>query len=235
MNSRSGRWKIHDARQLDPPASLDRQGFALVPQETAIEDFYQLDAIRDAYEAELEALLRRETGAAELMIFDHTLRSSSGDVRGERSSREPATVIHNDYTDSSAEVRLRDLLGDAEADERLSRPYAIVNTWRSVAGPVVHKPMTLCDAETIDAPDLVATERQAKERTGELQLVTWNPNHRWYYYPEMRRDEVLLIKTFDSRKDGRARRSIHSAFDNPRADEHTPPRESIESRALVFF
>ena len=63
--------------------------------------------------------------------------------------------------------------------------------------------------------DLVACERRAEERIGELQLVTFNPGHRWYYYPDMSRDEVLLIKTFDSARDGTARRSIHSAFDNP--------------------
>jgi hypothetical protein len=81
----------------------------------------------------------------------------------------------------------------------------------------------------------VASERRAEERIGELELVSWNPAHSWYYYPEMSRDEALLIKTFDSARDGRARRSIHTAFSNPLAPPGAPARESIESRLLVFY
>ena len=81
----------------------------------------------------------------------------------------------------------------------------------------------------------MASERRAKDRIGELQLVRWNPAHRWYYYPEMAADEALLIKTFDSATDGRARRCIHTAFTNPLAPPDAPPRESMESRLLVFF
>jgi hypothetical protein len=227
--------KIHDARQLLPSASLDQQGFTLCEQTTSIEDFYRLDEIRAAYETELKALLSAQLGTSDILIFDHTLRSSSADIREQRSTREPAGVIHNDYTDASAVKRVRDLLGVNEAAERLSRPYAIVNTWRSISGPVINNPLCCCDATTIASQDLIATERRAEERIGELELVTWNPAHRWYYYPQMQRDEVLLIKTFDSRTDGRARRSIHSAFDNPLAPTNAPPRESIESRALIFY
>jgi hypothetical protein len=83
--------------------------------------------------------------------------------------------------------------------------------------------------------DCVASERRAKDRIGELELVSFNSEHRWYYYPEMTGAEVLLIKTFDSAKDGRARRSAHTAFNNPLAPPGAPPRESVESRLLVFY
>jgi hypothetical protein len=81
----------------------------------------------------------------------------------------------------------------------------------------------------------VASKRRAQERIGELELVSWNPSHRWYYYPELDRGEALLIKTFDSARDERARRSIHTAFSNPLAPPDAPARESIESRLLVFY
>jgi hypothetical protein len=48
-------------------------------------------------------------------------------------------------------------------------------------------------------------------------------------------EEVLLIKTYDSARDGRARRSVHTAFDNPLAPADAPPRESIEVRTFAFF
>jgi len=226
---------IHDARQLQPPASLDRQGFTLLPHATQVTDFYTLETVQAQYDTEITRLVLTASGAVAALVFDHTLRSDSQQIRGERTIREPATVIHNDYTDASAVKRLRDLLPAEEAQNRLQQRFAIVNVWRTIAGPVLNSPLACCDAATIDAADLVASERRAKERIGELELVSWNPGHQWYYYPEMERHEALLIKTFDSARDGRARRSIHTAFSNPLAPPDAPARESIESRLMVFF
>lgn len=225
---------VHDARQIE--ATLDTQGFVLRPHPTQIADFYaDRSAWQDQYEAEVSALVLRATGAADIHIFDHTLRSDSSSVRGENTTREPATVIHNDYTDTSAARRLRDLLPEEQAESWLGRRHAIINVWRSVRGPVLTTPLACCDASTIAPRDLVASERRAEERIGELELVSWNPGHRWYYYPEMERDEALLIKCFDSATDGRARRSIHTAFRNPHAAADAPPRESIETRTIVVW
>ena len=226
---------IRDARLADPAPTLDVQGFELRPHNSSVDDFYSVPAASRAYDEELVELACKATGASAALVFDHTLRSDSPRVRGERMIREPASVIHNDYTDASARKRLYDLLPPEEAAQRVSRRYAIVNVWRTAAGPVENAPMTCCDAATLAGADLVASERRSVDRIGELELVTYSPAHRWYYYPRMTRDEVLLIKTFDSATDGRARRSIHTAFDNPDAPAGAPPRESIESRLLVFF
>lgn len=227
--------EIHDARLLEPPASLDRQGFTLVRQATRVENFYAAEVLQSVYEAEISDLVRSTTGARAARVFDHTLRSDSPTVRGKRSSREPAAVVHNDYTDASAVKRLRAVLPRQEAEEWLRRRFAIVNVWRPISNPVLNSPLACCDAATIEAADLVTTERRAHDRTGELQLVRWNPAHRWYWYPAMTPDETLLIKTFDSSLDGPARRSIHTAFQNPSAPADAPARESIESRLFVSF
>jgi hypothetical protein len=226
---------VYDARQLEPPASLDRQGFALVSHPAQVEDFYAMKGAWEGYETEISKLVLAATGAAEVRVFDHTLRSDSPAIRGKHATREPASVIHNDYTDASATKRLRDILPGEEAEQRLGRRFAIVNVWRPIRGLAFNSPLACCDATSISADDLVASERRAQERIGELELVKWNPAHRWYYYPEMDRNEALLIKTFDSAKDGRARRSIHTAFSNPLAPPDAPARESIESRLMVFF
>ena len=68
-----------------------------------------------------------------------------------------------------------------------------------------------------------------------IALVLQNPEHRWYYFPEQQFEEALLFKTFDSATDGPAQRVAHTAFANPLAPAAAPPRESIESRLLVFF
>ena len=227
---------IGDARSLPQPPTLDSEGFELRLQTTTVEDFYApRDSWQARYEAELRELMLEATGATDIEIFDHTLRSDSSSVRGDRSTREPATVIHNDYTDGSAARRLRDLLPPERAEHWAAGRFAIVNAWRTIAGPVLTTPLACCDAATLDDGDLIASERRAEERVGELELVRWNPAHRWLYFPAMTADEVLLIKTFDAALDGRARRSVHSAFDNPRAAADAAPRESIESRAILFF
>ena len=227
--------EIHDARLLAAPAELDREGFELRPHQTAVADFYQIDQVREAYDREVTALVLAATGAQEAIVFDHTLRSDSRTIRGARNTREPASVIHNDYTDASATKRLKDLLPADQAQVRLHKRFAIVNVWRSINGTILDSALACCDARSLATDDLVASERRAAERVGELQLVSWNSAHRWYYYPQMRREEALLIKTYDSALDVPARRCVHTAFHDPAAPANAPARESIESRLLVFF
>lgn len=117
----------------------------------------------------------------------------------------------------------------------LQRRFAIVNVWRSTAGPVKNHPLVFCDAATVGPDELVSVERRSEERVGELQVALHNRSQRWYYYPEMQMDEAVLIKTFDSETDGRARFTLHSSCEIQGVSYGTPPRESIETRCLVFF
>jgi hypothetical protein len=96
-------------------------------------------------------------------------------------------------------------------------------------------PLAICDAGSMARGDFVATEMRYQDRTGETYSVSCNPAHRWYYFPRMRRDEVLLFKCFDSATDGRARFGAHCAFDDPTATNAAAERESIEARLLVFY
>jgi len=226
---------VQSARELRPAASLDRESFALARHNTNVEIFYGLDFQQRLYEQEISELVMQASGSTRVLVFDHTLRSDSAKVRKRRNTREPAAIIHNDYTDQSAHQRVIDLLGARQARKIFTKRFAIVNVWRSVAGAVLRSPMACCDANTISPEDLVASERRAKDRVGEIQLATWNPSHRWYYYPELASDEALLIKTFDSSSAGIATRTIHTSFNDPFSPETAPPRESIESRLLVFF
>ncbi len=225
---------ILDARVQLEGAHLGQQGFTLVSHASEIQDFHELNGQLHTYQEEISELVLAATSARSVHIFDHTRRSDSAEVRGQHQIRETASIIHNDYTDFSAAKRLRDLLPD-EAESRLQNRFAIVNVWRTIAGPVFRNPLACCDASTLEAEDLIASERRAKDRIGELELVRYSSRHRWFYYPEMQADEALLIKTFDSLLEGVARRSVHTAFENPLAPRDAPPRESMESRMLVFY
>jgi len=229
--------RIRNARLSAEPISLDRDGFLLTHHASAVADFYDDDAIAADYEPEVKDLVRRATGAARVEIFDHTRRSASHAVQQARQIREPASIVHNDYTARSGPQRLRDHFADApdEAAALLARRFAIVNVWRSIRGPVLNAPVALCDAASVAPGDLVSVERQAKERIGEIQQAVYNPAHRWYYFPTMQPDEALLIKTYDSACDGRARFTLHTSFDDPDAAADAPPRESLETRCFAFF
>jgi hypothetical protein len=160
-------------------------------------------------------------------VFDHTLRRRvPGKI--DRSAkagvpRQPANRVHVDQTARSGETRLR-LEYPEEADDLLRRRVAIVNLWRPIKSPVLDAPLAVCDARS------VAHSRSA----GETYNLRYNPGQRWFYAPEMRADEVLLIKCFDSRDDGAVARSApHSAFVDPTAPADAPSRESIELRTFL--
>jgi len=229
--------EIRNAREELPSTSLDVQGFRLVSQQTQVGDFYDDAEIGSVYHAEVTALLKTLTGAQRVEVFDDTRRASSHDVQTRRKIREPANIVHNDYTARSGIKRLQDHFVDRpdEAEQLLEQRFAIINVWRSIAGTISDYPLVMCDATTVRPEDHISMERRARERIGELQVALCHPEQRWYYYPAMQMDEALVFKTFDSAEDGRTRFTPHSSCKDPTAPADAPPRESIETRCLVFF
>jgi len=224
---------IGDARRLDPPPSLDEEGFALVRHGTAVADLWDEKAVKTVYYRELEALVRDLTGASRVVAFDHNLRSATRVEQGERGVQNPVRYAHNDYTERSGPQRVRDLFGD-EAERLLRHRFAVINVWKPIRGPVEQSPLAVCDARTIRSEDLVPTDLRYRDRTGEIYSLSWNPRHRWFYFPRMAADEAMLLKCYDSAS-GRARFTAHSAFDDPASPPDAPARESIEVRTLAFF
>ena len=236
-NYRTEEVTVRDAREHLPDTDLDREGFVLLSHKSAVGDFYDDAALRSTYHPELIGLLKRATGARRVEVFDDTRRSSSLAKQRERGARDPANIVHNDYTHESGRRRLADFFRDSpqEAERLTQRRFAIINAWRPIGKPVIDHPLVVCDARTVRDDDLVPVERRGEDRTGELQVALHKPEQRWYYYPRMHRDEVLLFKTYDSMLDGRARFTPHSSCKDPRAPREAPPRESLETRCLVFF
>src|SRR5262249_44023516 len=213
---RSGRPEVHriqlrNARTLAAPPSLDEHGFALVEQGTSVGNFYDAAEVRSVYYPEVEELLKAATGAVEVVVFDHTLRSASAEQQAATRIREPVRYVHNDYTSQSGRQRATDLLGAARAAELLKGRHAVINAWRPIGRSVEQAPLGVCDAQSIAPEDLVATDLVYPDRLGEVYSLTYNPRHRWFYYPAMAPHEVLLIKTYDSIEDGRARFTAHTA------------------------
>jgi len=240
LRHRSGEFQehlmiVHDARPCRDSLSLEREGFVLVDHETRVPDFYDPRELKSVYYPEIERLIEKHTGAARVLVFDHTLRSADESAQVEKKLREPVKVVHNDYTEWSGPQRVRDLLPEDEAQALLEGRVAVVQAWRPIRGPVVSSPLAICDAQSVKPEDLIPAERHHKDRVGEIYQLGFNPEHRWYWFPEMQRNEALLFKCYDSHKDGRARFTAHGSFDDPAAPADAPPRESIEVRTLAFW
>eukprot|EP00038_Savillea_parva_P006903 m.166597 g.166597 ORF g.166597 m.166597 type:complete len:340 (+) comp12710_c0_seq1:105-1124(+) len=184
----------------------------------------------------------------------------------------PIPFVHGDYTLRSAPERLqqlakppghndtlRELLGDrpllpphvlAAATAPGAR-WGIINVWRNISDkPVQAYPLACTDGKTVRRDELCTYEIHYSDRIGENYLAKHNPRHKWYYYPHMTRDEILLLKQWDTEgtlaqsggdlsdydgsPDSACTFSFHSAVDQPPAPG-APDRESIEVRCLVVW
>jgi hypothetical protein len=226
---------IYSARPALSRLTLDGEGFAVLHQPSKVRDFWDDEELRAVYYPEVERALQAVTGAAKVLVFDHTRRRRTEGAadRAPGIPRQPVPRVHVDHTEISGPQRVRDFFG-AEAEELLRGRVQVINLWRPIRGPLQDAPLAVADARSVAPGDLVATDLVYRDRVGEIYYVRYNPEHRWFYVPDMMPDEALLLKCYDSAQDGRARFAPHTAFDDPTAPADKLPRESIEIRTLVF-
>ena len=214
---------------------LEREGFRFVRHDTKVADFYDDDDVRKVYYPEMEALVKAESGASRVVVFDHTLRTADDALREQRKIREVVPRVHNDYAEWSAPQRVRDLLPD-EADTLLRRRFAIVQVWRPIRLPVESFPLAICDARSVSTDDLVISERRYQHRVGQTYAITYNPDHKWFWFPRMRREEAIVFKVFDFRE--RRPRPLDGAYRLRRSDlaaQRAPAREHRDPHLGVFL
>jgi hypothetical protein len=148
--------------------------------------------------------------------------------------RPAVMLVHSDYTVKSGPQRVRDLFPE-QADTLLQRRVAFFNVWKPLYRQVEELPLAMCDATTHDEQDMLVMELKYRERTGEIYVMRHSPRHRWVYFPQMQANQALLLKTYDSETDGRARFMGHTAFEDPTTPPGALKRESIEVRTMAFF
>lgn len=231
------RVEVENGRPQQDEFALDRHGFILRTDPSSVqEDFHDERAIESSYYQKISALLLRETGASDVVIFDHTYRSSRALQPGEPDANTPVLNAHSDYTESSGPARALTVAGDRNPDAVREKRYWIVNVWRSTNGTVEQKPLSLCDIRSMDASDFVPAKIRAPNgRIGGVMAIRHTDQHRWVYFPRMSGEEVLIFKTFDPRATGARRYGAHCAVDEPNMTGEEKLRESIEIRAVVVF
>jgi len=226
---------VRNGRPLRDTFRLDVHGFVFADHVTRVKDFTDEAERKRVYDLEVQTLIKKHSGASDVVVFDHTIRVSDEEMQKAVNARPTVKGVHNDYTESSAPRRLREIVGDAEAERRFKKRWAIIQVWRPIRGKVLVDPLGICDGRSIPRQGFIRVERRYKDRTGEVYHISHNPAHDWYWFPQMTREEAMVFKVFDSDASMPSRFTAHSAFDDPATPADAPPRESIETRTFAFF
>ena len=272
--------KVENGREANLGNSyFDKKGFELVDDNVdyLMLDFFDNQKVISSYYSHCEKVIKEFTNAQSVFAFDHNIRSASGKeskkmIKGGQQVQGPAHIVHGDYTLTSAPARLKQLSlppgkndtlsSILKGDESLIDPdivtsalnggrFAIINLWRNIVKePVEVHPLALCDASSVSSDDLVVFEIHYSDRVGENYFAKYNDKHSWFYFSEMKHDEALLIKQWDSAgelaktkglksdshlSDSPCTFSFHSAFEDPTTRANAPDRWSMEVRCIVIF
>jgi hypothetical protein len=236
---------VEDARLRAQPHSLAQAGFALLPHKSAVSDFHNPEEIARIYRLETKRLLLELTDADDVVLSARPVRrfarvsphltrlTSSGQLYNSR----PGHFVHVDISDAAAAVfakrwRPRD-------HDRPVRRFAHYNVWRVFSPPPQDVPLAVCDSRSVSASDLVEADAMMDipgkpESSYEGLVVRYNPRHRWSYFSNMNRDEVLVFKTHDLDA-GQPNHVPHTAFNDPTFPSGLAPRASIEMRGIAYW
>jgi len=219
--------RIHDARKAD--ISFAKNGFTLVKRKTAV-DLADRAAAEKLYYPEVKRLVQNVTGAQEVFAFMGIMRGGEQKAGGG-----PAFSAHVDFTEFSIHEWI-DLLAPDRATELKTKRLVNVNVWRPLK-PVECSPLALCDKNTVAREDLLDVyfgSQDGRSRKPAGLNMAYNPNHVWYYYPNMQPDEVLVFQLLDTH-DKEWRMTGHTAFVDPTSQRNALPRVSYEIRTIAVF
>jgi len=230
---------VHDGWHKASEFTTDKNGFALSTFKTSHSDWENEENTRTAFYPEVVSFLKQQLKAKEVLVFDHTIRSAANAKKAltqetNTSQRAPVMLVHCDYTAESGPLRVKQLLPD-RADDLLSRRVAFINVWKPIHNVVEERPLAMCDVESAPQSDFFKLYLRYRDRTGENYVMKHSDSHKWWYFPKMTPEQVILLKTYDSENDGRAKFVGHSAFEDPTTREGAPMRESVEIRTICFF
>ena len=221
--------RVHNARLIKPDFKV--RGFTLLRHATDI-DFENQDEVQRRWYPEASRLVRELTGAREAFAFLGILRGGDKAEGGG-----PALSAHVDFNEAALRGWVQRIAPD-RAEALAHKRLVNINLWRPLR-PVENMPLAVCDASSVERRDFM-TVRFMNAQTGSVSDTEgglnkgYNPNHRWFYYPDMQPDEVLAFKLYDT-ADSDWRMSAHTAFVDPTSRPESPKRISYEVRTIAVF
>ncbi|HSS64662.1 MAG TPA: CmcJ/NvfI family oxidoreductase [Gammaproteobacteria bacterium] len=254
----SYRVQIRDARPLQEQFTLDTHGFVLAEHRSTVGDFFDSEEVDAVYPGEVDDIVRELTGADHVVQRGWMVRTS-GDLGKHRHKvqgythrsgvQPPASEAHVDYMPERAEAMAASIYKESFPDEKPYSRFIASSLWRTFSEPPQDWPLALCDASSVGADegtpnaliivdeipdrDTMLADEWEEKTVVTAAIFPYKPQHRWWYFSNMTRHEVVLLKFHDSDK-SRAMRVPHTAFrDTSFAD--VKPRSSIEVRTFAYF
>jgi hypothetical protein len=236
---------VRNAR-LAGPFSLDQHGFCLGHHSTQITAWQQNYSADSAYAGEVRAAVQRLSGADFVIPMGGMMRDSA---QTSDTVQPPAAEAHVDFTRRSAERIAERLYRRDRPNGGGYRRFLAFSFWRALSAPPQDMPLALCEGRSvrdeegtpntkIDVAEIPTGEALFAPIEGEADMTAatifhHSSGHRWWYFPDMTPDEVVLIKFYDS-DHSTAWRCPHTAFrDFSRPDAQ--PRRSMEFRGIAYF
>lgn len=214
--------------------SLNKEGFCRVQQSSDIGNHVDDEEAMAVYREDLRAMMLEITGADDVLMFPHSVtrrQQPQGDAQ--QAASPPIMFVHSDYTRKGAEQNLA-VYGDLPQKPRRT---ALFNMWKLLSKGPTDSPLALCDASSVREEDIIAGDSHYPKYGGfalETAFIKANPDHKWYFFPDLTDQEILVFKQGDSSS---AFPGVvpHTAFDNRANAPQAAPRVSIESRCLAVW
>lgn len=218
---------VRDERSADISTSFEQASVEFAAFHTDVDVLNDELAWQPSYDTDIKRFLKTRLDIDEVIVFDHTVR-----IDDETSDRKPARNVHSDYSKNSAQQRLIDLLGEAQAAEWATGHYAFINVWRPVEAEINSSPLGFILPGSVDEQDWILIDLIYPERQGQILGLAANPAHQWIYRSMMTPNEVAFFNIFDNRG---LPSVVHSALDMTENPAKHSVRKSIESRTLVRY
>ena len=235
------RVKVYDARELIPLPSVSTFGFTLVEHESQCADMSDQAMVTSVLYEEYARLLQDLTGCFAVKVTQHQYRNGYGGLpvghpRGARATPNGSDGvyggIHSDVTPYSEP-------GWAPLVD--GRHFQVFNFWQSSdpTRPIQIMPLSLCDMASVDPSDMIYADSWNQTKNPRKLVsyrLAFNKAQRWYYYPNMQPNELLIFKQYDSMEEAPNRRCVyHGAIDVPNVPYPALLRETIEVRLLALY
>lgn len=230
--------RITDGRSLSDPPRLAREGLELSHCSTRVKEFRDVDDVARVYPEEVRQFMLELTGADSVVVTGPPILrfGERSPEAGTRDNSRAARLVHIDVSDAAA---AEFALMAAPEGKREFRRVEQHNIWRAISDPPQDVPLAVCDARSVAASDLVPADARF-DRNGKVDwsfealLLRYNPAHRWLFFSDMTRDDVLVFKRHDT-DPGEPHHVPHSAFSDPRVPAGVTPRASVEIRTIAYW
>ncbi len=224
--------QMRDARPMlaAGECELDVCGFTLTRFANGIRDFRDEDEVKRSYYPGIERLVERTTGAHRAFVRSHLIRTETPVDFNDGYAR----FVHCDYNVKRLVEMSEAVLEQHGVEPQPNWDYVWYNTWQPFDNPAIRNPLSFIDWRSLPADDVIDYYYTGRNQDSLVAAPVYNPDHRWYYFPDMTPDEILVFKQMDGRP-GVSVYCPHTSFDIPSLPEDVPPRRSIEMRMLAVF